>query len=599
MDEALRDRARSLPREPGVYLWKGEDGRVLYVGKAQDLRARVASYIGKTVAEKTAQMLGEARDLEFVATRNVKEALVLEQGLIKRHRPPYNVLLVDDKRYPYIAVTDEEWPRVVYTRDLRGKGTFFGPFPDAGKAKRIARMLNQTFRLRQCRNLPTRECLYYHLGQCTAPCIGAVSAAGYREQARSAEEFLQGGGAALARRLRTQMEEAATARRFESAAEYRDLAAAIDSVLERQQAESLTGRSYDALGVAVREDRACATIVFVRDGGIAGRESYFLGGVRGEPLARVVGAFVEQYYGQAPRLPGQIELPVGLERAAPLEAILSDRRGARVRLRAPARGELRRMVELAEKNAQLSLEQEFLLRERRGSAAIEELQRVLSLPELPERIEAFDVSHHGGTYTVASLVVLKDGQPHRSGYRRFRIRTASGGDDPGAMREAVRRRYERVLAEEGVDALPDLVLVDGGPTQVAAAHEELSRLGLGDLPLVGLAKRHEELYRPRLLHPIRIPRDSPALQALQRVRDEAHRFAIGYQAVLKRRAFLASGLDAVPGVGPERRRRLLTSFGSLEGVRRASVEDLARVPGIPRALAQRIRAALEDESGEA
>lgn len=597
MDEALRLKARSLPREPGVYLWKAADGRVLYVGKAQDLRARVANYLGAQGSEKTSQMVQEAVDLDFVAASNVKEALVLEQNLIKRHRPPYNVLLVDDKKYPYIAVTDEAWPRVVYTRELTGKSAVFGPFPDAGKAKRIARLLNQTFRLRQCRTLPARECLYYHMHQCSAPCIGVVSVQDYRVQADRAEEFLRGEGAALAKRLRTDMERAAAAHRFEAAADYRELAIAIDSVLERQHAESLSGRSYDALGFFAREDRACAVVVFVRDGAIAGRESYFLASVQGEPLARIVGAFVEQYYAQAVHLPPEILLPVALDRSAPLEDVLAERRGGRVNLRVPERGESRKIVELAEKNAQLSLEQEFLLRERRGSAAIEELQRVLSLPELPARIEAFDISHHAGEHTVASMVVLKEGKPLKSDYRRFKIRTTEGGDDPGAMREVVRRRYTRVLAEEGVDALPDLVLIDGGPTQVAAAFEELRRLGLSDLPVVGLAKRFEELHRPHQLHPIRLSRASPALQALQRIRDEAHRFAIGYQGVLKHKAFLHSELDEIKGIGPERKRRLLQTFGSLDGIRTASVDELVRVPGINRPLAQTIHDQLRDGAG--
>jgi excinuclease ABC subunit C len=593
VDEALRLKARSLPREPGVYLWKGPDGRILYVGKAQDLRARVGNYLG-TTSEKTAQMVAEAVDLEFVAASNVKEALVLEQNLIKRHRPPYNVLLVDDKKYPYIAVTDEAWPRVIYTRDVTGKAAVFGPFPDAGKAKRIARMLNQTFRLRQCRTLPTRECLYYHMHQCSAPCIGAVSSQDYKMQARSAEEFLRGEGAQLSKRLRTDMEQAAAAQRFEAAADYRDLAQAIDSVLERQHAESLSGRSYDAVGFAARDDRACAVVVFVRDGAIAGRESYFLGSVQGEPMPRIVGAFVEQYYTQAVHLPPEILLPTGLERPEPLEETLTERRGGRVKLRVPERGESRKIVEIAEKNAHLSLEQEFLLRERRGSAAIEELQRVLSLAEPPARIEAFDISHHSGEHTVASMVVLKDGKPFKGDYRRFKIRTTGGGDDPGAMREVVRRRYTRVLAEQGVDALPDLVLIDGGPTQVAAASEELRALGLSDLPVVGLAKRFEELYRPHLLHPIRLSRESPALQALQRIRDEAHRFAIGYQGLLKTKAFLRSELDGIDGIGPERKRRLLQTFGSLDGIKAASVEELNRVPGINRPLAQKIHEELRN-----
>lgn len=595
MDDGLRRKARSVPREPGVYLWKDAQGRILYVGKAQDLRTRVAHYLGPQVDERHRLLQEESADVEFVATTNVKEALVLEQNLIKKHRPPYNVLLVDDKKYPYIAVTQEAFPRVVYTRDLNEKGSFFGPFPDAWGAKRVSRMLNKMFQLRQCRTLPTRECLYYHLRQCSGPCIGAVTPEAYEAQAERAQEFLQGRGAELSRHVRASMEQAAQTQRFEEAAELRDLAAAIDSVLERQHAESTTGRSYDAIGVAIRDDRACALPLFVREGMITGREVHFLNRVRGENLATVLLAFLEQYYPQSPKLPPEILLPVELPDGDTLGQILTERRGGRVQIRAPERGEGRRFVELAEKNAHLALEQEILLRERRGSAAMEELQRVLSLPSVPEVVEAFDISHHAGQHTVASLVSLKDGQPYKSGYRRFRIRTTGGGDDPGAMREVVLRRYERLLREEGADALPDLILVDGGRAQLAAAHEALRSLGLGSLPLVGLAKRFEELYRPDVLHPIRLDARSAALQALQRVRDEAHRFAIGYQGILKRKAFIRSALDEVPGVGPERRRRLLQTFGSVDAIRSASEEDLVRTPGINRPLARRILAALRGD----
>jgi excinuclease ABC subunit C len=305
---------------------------------------------------------------------------------------------------------------------------------------------------------------------------------------------------------------------------------------------------------------------------------------------------LEQYYPQALKLPPEILLPVELADGATLTQLLSDRRGARVQIRAPERGEGRRFVELAEKNAHLAIEQELLLRERKGSAAMEELQRVLGLPGAPETIEAFDISHHAGTLTVASMVTLKDGQPYKSGYRRFRIRSTSGGDDPGAMREVVSRRYTRLLQEEGADALPDLILIDGGRTQLAAAHEALQALGLQALPIVGLAKRFEELYRPQVLHPIRLDPHSAALQALQRVRDEAHRFAIGYQGVLKRKNFITSALDEIPGVGPERRRRLLQTFGSVDAIRSASEEELARTPGINRPLAKKILAALRNDA---
>jgi excinuclease ABC subunit C len=589
---SLRDRAATAPRRPGVYLWKDSSGNVLYVGKAQDLRARVLQYFGRQEEERRAELMQRAADVELLVVGSNKEALLLEQTLIKRHLPPYNVLLRDDKRYPYIAITDETWPRVVYTRNLDLKGSLFGPFPDAWKAKRVARMLNQTFRLRQCRTLPKRECLYFHLNQCTAPCIGAVGPEAYREQVQAAQAFLKGRGSELRYRLRAERDRAAAELRFERAAELRDLEAAVGSVLERQRVDDVGGDDQDAVGLAQRDGRWCAVILWVRGGAVVGREHHFLTGPQATPSPDVLAAFLEQAYVAAPQMPREVLLPVPLDRADALARLLGDVHGHPVRLHVPERGTRRRFVDLAEENARMLLEQDFLLRERRGPEALEQLRQALRLPDVPSRIECFDVSHHAGEHTVASLVVLQDGRPLKSAYRRFRIRTAAGGDDPAAIREAVSRRYARLLSEEGADALPDLVVVDGGRTQLEAALEALAALGLEAIPLFSLAKKREEVYKPRVLHPLRLDPASPALHLLMRARDEAHRFAIGYQGVLKRRAFIQSELDGIPGVGAERRRRLLATFGSVEGLRQATPDQIAQVPGIPRPLAQRIYEAL-------
>lgn len=584
----LRDRIRHLPREPGCYLWKDAEGRVLYVGKASDLRSRVSSYLNGALEARKQRMVLEAADVDFVATRTVKEALVLEQTLIKRHRPAYNVVMVDDKKYPYIAVTDEDYPRVVYTRDLERNQEVFGPFPDAGSAKRVARLVNKTFRLRQCRTLPKRECLYYHIGQCTAPCIDAVTQEEYAEQATDARRFLRGEGRTIAKDLKRRMETAASEERYEEAAKYRDAASAIESVLQRQYAGRAEGDDADAVGVALRDGRACAAVLFVRDGNLVGKEHYFLSHADETPAPNVVRAFVEQYYANAPSVPPRLLVPVPIGETTELEALLADRAGRRVGVHVPERGEKRKWVDLAEKNAHLLLEQEFVVRERKGIGGLTELAQALGLDEPPARIEGFDVSHHKGEHTVASLVVLVDGKPRKSDYRRFRIRTAEGGDDPGAMREVVRRRYERVLREEGADALPDLIVVDGGRPQLGAALDSLRALGLEDLPLVGLAKRLEEVYQPNRLHPVGVPTSSPAVHVLQRLRDEAHRFAVSYQDRLKRKELTRSVLDEIHGVGPTRRKRLLKTFGSVDGVRRASVEEIASVPGVNRPLARKI-----------
>lgn len=593
--QALREKARTLPVQPGVYLWKDEEGRVLYVGKAQDLRSRALQYFGPQEDERKAFLMKQARNVDFLVVENVKEALVLEQTLIKQHRPPFNVTLVDDKRYPYIAFTDEAWPRIVYTRNLQQRAHFFGPFPDAGKAKRVARLLSRTFRLRQCRTLPTRECLYYHLQQCSAPCINAVSASDYERQVRDAQAFLKGKGTELAGRVRRDMEAAAAEQRFEKAAELRDLLSAIESVLERQKVDTLQEGHYDAVGVAVRDRRACCLVLPVRGGAVVGRESYFLSVPEHVTTPDILASFLEQFYTLAPNVPQEVLLPVPVEEANLLARTISELHERDVKLRVPERGDRRRFVEMAEKNAHVALEQEFLIRERRKSEALEALQAALGLPDPPARIECFDVSHHHGEHTVAAMVAFSEGAPRKSDYRRFKIRTTSGGDDPGALHEAVQRRYERVLREEGADALPDLIVIDGGPTQLAAARRALAALGLDELPTIGLAKRLEEIYRPHHLHPLRLDPADPGLHLLQRVRDEAHRFAIGYQGTLKRTAFIQSSLDEVPGVGPERRRRLLATFGSVDAIRRATPDQLAQVPGIPRPLAARILEALRQQ----
>lgn len=588
----LKETARSFPQSPGVYLWRGEDKRVLYVGKANKLRSRVLQYFGRQHEERKERMVDLAASVEFIGVGTPKEALVLEQTLIKQHAPPYNVLLTDDKKYPYIAVTREPWPRVVYTRDQTLKGTFFGPFPDAYHAKRVARMLNQTFRLRQCRTLPARECLYYHLRQCTAPCIQAVAKQDYEQQVGAARKFLQGRAHELRDQLRERMQQASDKLRFERAGELRDLANAIESVLERQRVDQPGVKDADALGFAQDQGRWCALILWIRDGKVMGREHYFLNAPSATNAGEVARAFVEQFYVQARRMPRDVLLPVALDDQQDVSSVLQQVHEHPVRFTVPERGNRRRLVELAERNAHLLLEQERLLRERRGPQALERLAHVLQLREPPNRIECFDVSHHTGQYTVASMVALVDGQPKRSDYRRFRIRSTQGGDDPGAIREVVTRRYERVMREEGVDALPDLVLVDGGRPQLGAAVQALQTLGLTDIQLVALAKRNEEIHRPKRAHAIRLERSDPALHLLQRARDEAHRFAIAFQGKLKRKALLESQLDAIAGVGPERKRRLLTTFGSLDGMRRATAEEIARVPGISRALAKRIHTAV-------
>lgn len=594
--DALRGKVRTLPRSAGVYLWKDGDGRVLYVGKASDLRSRVGSYFSRSIEPRKLEMMQRVADVDFVGTKDGADALLLEQTLIKEHRPQYNVILRDDKSYPFISVTHEAFPRIVYTRRPGRGDTVFGPFADAGSAKRVARMLNRTFLLRQCRVLPKRECIYYHMGQCSAPCIDVVDEATYGQQVEQAVAFLRGGGTGMAKDLRRRMAVAAEAQRFEEAAALRDAAASVETVVKRQFVDRPTGEDLDAVGVVAKAATACAVVVRVRDGRVVGKDHFFLSLPPATTPPETLAAFLGQYYAQAPRPATRILLPFQVDEARTLERAIGGRVGRRCQVLVPHRGARRRHVELAEDNAALHLEQELLRRERHGAGALESLAEALGLPEPPSRIEGFDVSHHKGEHTVASLVVLRDGRPHKAGYRRFKIETASGGDDPGAMQEAVGRRYRRVLSEDGADALPDLIVVDGGRAQLGAALSSLAELGLESLPVIGLAKRLEEIHRPKRLHPLELPSSSPALHVLQRVRDEAHRFAITYSDRLKRNQLLRSELDDVPGVGPERKRRLLSAFGSLDAVRRASVDELMKVPGIPRRVAEAVRRGLNPPS---
>ncbi|MBW3583017.1 MAG: excinuclease ABC subunit UvrC [Euryarchaeota archaeon] len=585
--KALAARAAVFPHEPGVYLWRDKKDEVLYVGKAVDLRNRVRSYLSGAHEARTEAMVDEATDVEFIATHTEKEALILEQTLIKKERPRYNVRLTDDKKYPYIKVTDERYPRVVYTRDLTRKGTYFGPFPDAWAAKSITRLLNATFQLRQCRTLPDRACIYHQMGQCLAPCIDAVPDSEYKAAADAARGFLKGQGEKLVKGFETRMKTAAEAERFEEAARLRDTAAAIRSVLERQRVFAAGQEDRDVVGFARSGDRACCLLLFVRDGKTVGREYYFLANTLERSDADVVEAFLTQYYAHALAVPREVVLPVRLPEAELLSEWLSDRRGGGVRFTVPERGDKLRLVEMAMKNAGLLAQEDHFKRERERSMGVEALHGLLKLERPPRTIDGFDISHHGGDHTVASMVRFLNGLPHKEMYRRYKIRHVAGIDDFAAMREAVKRRFEG-LVERG-DELPDLVMVDGGRGQLRAAVDALKELGLEEQPVCSLAKREEEIFLPLRLHPIRAPARHEGRQLLERVRNEAHRFAIKYQENLKGKALTRSRLLSVPGVGPERLRRLLRRFGSLEGIAAASLEELCEVPGVTQALASRIQ----------
>ncbi|HEX2065975.1 MAG TPA: excinuclease ABC subunit UvrC [Candidatus Thermoplasmatota archaeon] len=612
MSEALREQVALLPRAPGVYQWKDAGGTVLYVGKAVDLRARAGSYLDPATA-KTGRLMQEAAALDYIAVRTEKEALLLEQTLIKRLRPRFNVRLTDDKQYPYLKLTSEPYPRLLKVHRREDDGaTYFGPFPDGSGAFHILQALNDLVPLRRCRVLPKEKCLYYDIGKCVAPCIGACTDAEYQRLVDEVRALLRGRSDRLVGEVQARLEKAAAEHRFEQAALLRDQLHSLQNILDRQHMVQERLEERDVAVLAASGDLGVVVLLHQRDGQIAGQSVFHVAGVAPGEEPQGLVEFLRGYY-QDRLVPRHVtaDLPEAL--GPPLERELRLLREGAVTVEAPQRGDKRRWVEVALTNARLRLEEERHRRQRRGTGALEALQQALALAAPPRSIEGFDVTHLAGEFTRASLVRFADGEPDKSAYRTFNMRSvgtrrdgsgaavgAGGGalrgagrevDDFASLAEAVARRY-RGLQERG-EALPDLIVIDGGPGQLAAAREALRALGLQHVPLCSLAKEEELVFVPSRLQPLRLRRDDPALQLLQRVRDEAHRFGIKHTHAKATQAVTASPLDGVPGIGPKRRAELVKAFGGLEGLRAASVEDLQRVPGITPAMAQKVVAVLD------
>jgi excinuclease ABC subunit C len=590
---ALADQLVRVPDRPGVYLFRDGKGQVVYVGKAASLRSRVRSYFQESRGRdpKTDALVAQVRDLEYIVTDNELEALILESNLVKKHRPRYNIVLRDDKHYPFLKLTvDEDFPRLLVARRVQRDGAaYFGPFYPATAMRETLRLVRQLFPLRTCRikidGRLERPCLQYFIHRCNAPCTGWETREGYARTVGAVERFLQGKDDDLAVQLTREMEQAAEETKFERAARLRDRIQALNAIRERQKIISTDPVDQDVIGLARQGGDACVQLFLVRQGRLTGSESFLFDRAPGTD-GEVLSAFVRQFYARtvepAPELLLSEDIP-----DAPLTAEwLRQRRGGRVELSAPQRGKKRDLIALAEQNATVALQNHLVARESRPQAALEDLQQALGLPELPHRIEAFDVSTIQGSDTVASLVVWQDGEMRKDEYKRFKIRTVEGTDDFASMREAVLRRYARALESGG--PLPDLVLLDGGRGQLAAGIKALADLGLDYLPIAALAKRAEEVYTPDRLHPLVLDFASPGLRALQRIRDEAHRFAITYHKRLRTRRTLTSVLDQIPGVGTTLRTNLLRSLGSARAVRDASVAQLAAVPKVTPKLAQRI-----------
>jgi excinuclease ABC subunit C len=604
-----------LPSRPGVYLMKDARGHVLYVGKAQNLRARVRQYW--QAARSTQQPLRiesaihRVADVEHTLTDSVSEALLLEANLVKRYQPRFNVRLKDDKSYPFIKVTmGDDFPRIERTRKLPNDGSrYFGPYASASSVDEAMNLIRRLFPFRTCtieikegERALQRPCLLYHIKRCQGPCIEAISKDDYRRDIEQVVLFLEGRQEQVARALRHEMDLAADQMEYERAAALRDKVRSIERTMESQKMAAFARTEQDILGFARSGAEAAVQLFAVRDGKLVSRDVFILENVVDAEDAEAISAFVKQFYSRAGSIPRRVLVPVELPEAADLEAFLSARRGGPVKLHVPKRGRDRQLLGLAARNAGETLSREqarWLADQGKTLAALLELADALGLPDPPTRIECFDISTIQGANTVGSMVVLEEGRPRSGEYRRFRVRTVVGPDDFASHREVLRRRFRRALSGEEGSAeelrwrLPDLVFIDGGKGQVSAAREVLDELGLTELPVAGIAKEREEIFVPGRGDPFVLPPTSQALYLVQRMRDEAHRFAITYHRQLRSKAAIRSVFDDMPGVGPARKRALLRVFGSAKQMREASIDQIASVPGISRTLAERIKVALE------
>ena len=590
-----------VTEEPGVYRMIDAEGTIIYVGKARNLKKRLASYFRKQVdSPKTRAMVARIANVEVTVTATETEALLLENTLIKRHRPRYNVLLRDDKSYPYIYLSDKQrFPRLSFHRGpRRAAGRYFGPYPSGMAVRETLSLLQKLFPVRQCEdtffNNRTRPCLQYQIKRCTAPCVDRVSPEAYAEDVRHAVMFLEGRSNAVIDDLVARMEQASTALDFEAAARYRDQIAQLRRLQEKQSIIAGEG-DHDIVAVTEEGGMACVQVFIIRGGHNLGNKSFFPDHSEGASAAEIAEAFLAQHYlehAEGPQgIPPEILLEEALPGEAVLEAALSERAGRRVELRHRVRGERAKWVTMAANNARIALESRLASRSNLLQR-FEALQRELDLPELPQRIETFDISHTQGESPMGACVVFDHNGPVKSDYRRYHIRDAAPGDDYAALREVLQRRYTKVRRGEGV--LPDLVVMDGGRGQVAAARDVLEDLQMDSIPILGIAKGpdrrpgEETLFLSTREEGLILAKDSPALHLIQQMDGEAHRFAIGGHKQQRARSRNTSTLEDIPGVGAKRRQALLQQLGGLQGVRRAGVDDLARVPGISRSLAQRI-----------
>jgi excinuclease ABC subunit C len=616
---------------------------LLYVGKASSLRDRMRSYFGTPagLAPKIRELVARIADYEYIVTESEQEALLLENNLIKQHQPYYNSRLRDDKTYPYIKIDlKEEFPQVYITRRTANDGAkYFGPFASAGSVRKTLDLIKRLFPYRSCTKAITgtddRPCLDYHIKRCVGPCIGAVDRAGYMNVIDEVVMFMEGRTRDVVNGLKQQMTEASESLHFERAAALRDRLRAIERVYEGQKVVSLKNENMDVVAVAYGRNEAWVEIFFIRQGSLIGRDNFIMDGTQDEPEAAILSQFIKQFYYSASYVPPRIVVPVEVDDAAVIAEWLAGRRGSGVQLLVPERGEKRRLLEMVKENARHGLENlkaRWAADDDLMQQAMRELGEALNLPRLPRRMECYDISHIQGTSTVASMVVFEDGKPKKAHYRRFKIKTVEGNDDFASMREVLTRRFKRLRhdesaleksqpasedsngagmvgtappaigtetgspgggeaaeADDGFKWVPDLVLIDGGKGQLGAAVQVFLELGVKDVPLASLAKQQEEIFVPQTPEPILLPRSAPALFLVQRIRDEAHRFAVTFHRDVRKKSSIKSALDLVPGVGPKRKRQLLRQFGSVKAIREATVEQLASAPGMTRKLADAVK----------
>jgi excinuclease ABC subunit C len=590
----LRHKVSQLPTSPGVYLYKDSHGKIIYVGKAKSLRARVRSYFNedRLTDAKTGTLIGEAHDVDFIEVDNNKEALALENNLIKQYKPRYNILLRDDKTYPYIKLTGEKYPRVYVTRRLRRDGsTYFGPYFPGNLAHRLVHFIHRFFKVPSCsvdfNRVHKAPCLQYHIHRCLGPCVeGLTTDDAYTQAVRNVRMFLEGRHRDLGATLRSQMEDASENMRFEEAANLRDLISTVEELEQKQKMAAAEGDDADIFAFYAEPPLIAVNLFHMRNGHIVDRREFFWEDrLEWDPPA-FFEALLKQVYLNQPYIPGLIHVPVDFEDRDDLEDYLSEKRGRRVEIHTPQRGQKKAMLALAETNAKHSFDARFRVLKPSMQTIQETLQDLLSLPEPPKRIECFDISHIQGTDKVASMVVWEDGRMKKADYRKFVIRTVIGNDDFASMREVVTRRYSR-LQEEG-QPFPSLVLIDGGIGQLHAAQDALESIGVINQPIASIAKREEWIYvLGQEDEPVVLDKFSPVLHLIQQIRDEAHRFAVTFHRTRRNASRLTSELRDIPGVGERTLTKLLREFGSLERVREAQEAQLARVVGI--AQAKRVR----------